>query len=35
MFELADTGYTDSDLGMCTGQFVCHSQGIHFLEYMV
>jgi hypothetical protein len=35
MFELADIGYTDSDLGMCTGQFVGHFQEIHFLEYMI
>ena len=34
-FELVGSGYTDSDLGMCTGQVVCHPQEIRFLEYIL
>ena len=35
MFELVGSGNTDSDLGICAGQSVCHFQEIHFLEYMI
>jgi len=35
MFELAGSGYTDSNLEMCTGPFVRNSQEIYFLEYIL
>ena len=35
MLELAGSGYTDSNLEMCTGPFVRNSQEIHFLEHII